>query len=437
MHHVKISLSWQILIALILGITVGIILHNQLESYEWFIKNVLTPIGDIFIHLIKMIVVPIVISTLIIGISGINNTKKLGRLGLKTIIYFEVITTISIIVGLTLANIFQPGHGVDMSILTKTDISQYKKISENIQNIPYSLVHTILSLIPSNIFLSMVKGDMLQIIFFSVLFGIGLSTLPQKTKKPFLIIFKAISESMFKITNIIMLYAPIGVFGLISVTVSNFGVSSLLPLSKLVILIYFAIIFFALVILGTIARLCKLRIWMLIRILKKELILAYSTASSEMVLSRIIKKMENYGGSKSIVNFVIPTGYSLNLDGSTLHQSIAAIFIAQLYGIELSLHHEIILILTLMITSKGIAGIPGVSFIVLLTTLSSVGIPLEGLTFIAGIDRILDMARTALNVIGNALAALVISKWENKFDKQKSIEYEKKFIKKNKSIYQN
>ena len=207
-------------------------------------------------------------------------------------------------------------------------------------------------------------------------------------------------------------------------TVANFGFASLVPLAKLVVLVYFAIIFFALVVLGSVAKLCKLSIWTLIKILKDELILAYSTASSETVLPRIIEKMEAYGAPKSITSFVVPTGYSFNLDGSTLYQSIAAIFIAQLYGIDLSIGQEIVLVLTLMVTSKGIAGVPGVSFVVLLATLGSVGIPLEGLAFIAGVDRILDMARTALNVVGNALAVLVIAKWEHQFDRKKAKAYE-------------
>ncbi|AHK19536.1 glutamate/aspartate:proton symporter GltP [Yersinia similis] len=425
MKSIKISLAWQILIALVLGILVGAILHNQIESREWLVSNILSPAGDIFIRLIKMIVVPIVISTLIVGIAGVGDAKKLGRIGLKTIIYFEVITTIAIIIGITLANVFQPGLGIDMSALTVVDISQYEKTTEQVQSGSHSLVSTILSLIPANVFASMAKGDMLPIIFFSVLFGLGLSSLPKETKEPLLNVFKAVSESMFKVTHMIMRYAPIGVFGLISVTVANFGFASLIPLAKLVILVYAAILFFALVILGTVARLCKLRIWILIRILKDELILAYSTASSETVLPRIIEKMEAYGAPKAITSFVVPTGYSFNLDGSTLYQSIAAIFIAQLYGIELSIGQEIILVLTLMVTSKGIAGVPGVSFVVLLATLGSVGIPLEGLAFIAGVDRILDMARTALNVVGNALAVLVIAKWENQFDDKKAKAYEK------------
>lgn len=428
MKKFKFTLAWQIVAALILGIIVGAVLHNQEESRVWLVSNILSPAGDIFIRLIKMIVIPIVISTLIVGIAGVGDAKKLGRIGLKTIIYFEVITTVAIIVGITLANVFQPGHGIDMSTLATVDISQYEKTTEQVQSGSHSLVSTILALIPSNLFASMAKGDILPIIFFSVLFGLGLSSLPKETKEPLLKVFKAVSESMFKVTHMIMRYAPIGVFGLISVTVANFGFASLVPLAKLVVLVYFAIIFFALVVLGSVAKLCKLSIWTLIKILKDELILAYSTASSETVLPRIIEKMEAYGAPKSITSFVVPTGYSFNLDGSTLYQSIAAIFIAQLYGIDLSIGQEIVLVLTLMVTSKGIAGVPGVSFVVLLATLGSVGIPLEGLAFIAGVDRILDMARTALNVVGNALAVLVIAKCEHQFDRKKAKAYEENML---------
>ena len=294
------------------------------------------------------------------------------------------------------------------------------------QNGPHSLVTTILSLIPQNIFASLVKGDMLPIIFFSVLFGMGLSALPSEQRDPLVNIFRSVSETMFKVTHMIMRYAPVGVFALIAVTIANFGFTSLWPLAKLVLLVYAAILFFAFVILGGVARLCKLRITTLMRILKDELILSYSTSSSETVLPRIMEKMEAYGAPKAITSFVVPTGYSFNLDGSTLYQSIAAIFIAQLYGIDLSLTDEIILVLTLMVTSKGIAGVPGVSFVVLLATLGSVGIPLEGLAFIAGVDRIMDMARTALNVVGNALAVLVIARWENQFDAEQAKAYELK-----------
>ncbi|WP_353233213.1 cation:dicarboxylate symporter family transporter, partial [Pseudomonas helleri] len=235
--------------------------------------------------------------------------------------------------------------------------------------------------------------------------------------------FQGVSESMFKVTHMIMNYAPIGVFALIAVTVANFGFASLVPLAKLVVLVYAAILFFAFAVLGLIAKLFGFSVIKLMRIFKDELVLAYSTASSETVLPRVIEKMEAYGCPKAICSFVVPTGYSFNLDGSTLYQSIAAIFIAQLYGIDLSISQQLLLVLTLMVTSKGIAGVPGVSFVVLLATLGSVGIPLEGLAFIAGVDRVMDMARTALNVIGNALAVLVISRWEGMYDAAKGERY--------------
>ena len=424
MKGFKISLAWQILTALVLGIVVGAVLHNQPDNREWLVANILNPAGDIFIHLIKMIVVPIVISSLVVGIAGVGDAKKLGRIGVKTILYFEVITTIAIVVGITLANVFQPGSGIDMSTLATVDISKYEATTAEVQGGPHSLVTTILSLIPQNIFASMAKGDMLPIIFFSVLFGLGLSSLPSEQRDPLVNLFRGISEAMFKVTHMIMRYAPVGVFALIAVTIANFGFASLWPLAKLVLLVYAAILFFAFVVLGGVARFCKLRITTLMRILKDELILSYSTSSSETVLPRIMEKMEAYGAPKAITSFVVPTGYSFNLDGSTLYQSIAAIFIAQLYGIDLSLTDEIVLVLTLMVTSKGIAGVPGVSFVVLLATLGSVGIPLEGLAFIAGVDRIMDMARTALNVVGNALAVLVIARWENQFDAEQAKEYE-------------
>lgn len=422
MTKTRLSLAWQIVIGLVLGIALGALLNHFSAEKAWWIANVLQPAGDIFIRLIKMIVIPIVISSLIVGIAGVGDAKKLGRIGLKTILYFEVVTTVAILLGLVLGNIFHPGTGIDMSSLSSVDITQYEKTTDEVQH-GHSFVGTILGLIPPNVFAAIVKGDMLPIIFFSVIFGLGLSSLKAELREPLVTVFQSISETMFKVTHMIMGYAPIGVFALIAVTVANFGFASLLPLAKLVILVYAAVAIFACVVLGAIAKAFGFSIFNLMRILKGELILAYSTASSETVLPRIIEKMEAYGAPKSISSFVVPTGYSFNLDGSTLYQSIAALFIAQLYGIHLPISQQIMLVLTLMVTSKGIAGVPGVSFVVLLATLGSVGIPLEGLAFIAGVDRIMDMARTALNVVGNALAVLVIARWEGLYDDEKGHAY--------------
>ncbi|AGN77242.1 MULTISPECIES: glutamate/aspartate:proton symporter GltP [Pseudomonas] len=422
MKKAKLSLAWQIVIGLVLGVAIGALLNHFSAEKAWWISNVLQPAGDIFIRLIKMIVVPIVISSLIVGIAGVGDAKKLGSIGLKTIIYFEVVTTIAIVVGLVLANLFHPGAGIDMSTLGTVDISKYQATAAEVQH-EHAFIETLLNLIPSNIFAALMRGEMLPIIFFSVMFGLGLSSLQAELRDPLVRTFQAVSETMFKVTHMIMNYAPIGVFALIAVTVANFGFSSLLPLAKLVLLVYFAIAFFAFMVLGLVARVFGFSVIKIMRIMKDELILAYSTSSSETVLPRVIEKMEKYGAPKSICSFVVPTGYSFNLDGSTLYQSIAAIFIAQLYGIDLSWSQQLLLVLTLMVTSKGIAGVPGVSFVVLLATLGSVGIPLEGLAFIAGVDRIMDMARTALNVVGNALAALVIARWEGMYDAAKGEQY--------------
>ncbi|WP_075980453.1 cation:dicarboxylate symporter family transporter [Bacillus massilinigeriensis] len=412
----KIGLAWQILIGLVLGVIVGAIFYGNPH-----IGTYLQPIGDIFLRLIKMIVIPIVISSIIVGVASVGDTKSLGRLGGKTLIYFEIITTIAIIVGLLSANIFQPGAGVDMQTLQKTDINSYVDTAETVQN--HGFADTIVNIVPSNIFQSFVQGDMLAIIFFSVLFGLGVAAIGEKGK-PVLKFFQGTADTMFYVTNVVMKFAPLGVFALIGITVSKFGLESLIPLGKLVITVYGVMIFFVVVVLGIVAKIVGVNIFKFIGLLKDELILAYSTSSSETVLPRIMEKMEKFGCPKSITSFVVPTGYSFNLDGSTLYQALAAIFIAQMYGIDLSIGHQLSLLFVLMITSKGIAGVPGVSFVVLLATLGTVGIPVEGLAFIAGIDRILDMARTAVNVVGNSLATVVISKWEGKFQAPEELELE-------------
>lgn len=411
----RIPLAYQILIGLILGIIVGAIFYGnpKVELY-------LQPLGTMFINMIKMIVVPIIVSTLIVGVAGTGDVKQLGKLGGKTMIYFQVVSLIAIIVGLSAANIFKPGEGIDMSSLSKGNIDQYVQTTEEVQN--NGFMDVIVGIIPSNIVQSMADADMLPIIFFSVLFGLGLASVGEKGK-PVLAFFQGVSSAMFWVTNAIMRFAPIGVFGLIGVTVSKFGLSSLVPLGKLMILVYVTMIFFVVVVLGLICKMVGTSIFSIIKTLKDELILAYSTSSSETVLPKLMEKMQKKGCPQDIVSFVIPTGYSFNLDGSTLYQALAAIFIAQMYGIDLSVMEQVTLVLVLMITSNGIAGVPGVSFVVLLATLGTVGIPLEGLAFIAGVDRLLDMGRTVVNVLGNATATIVISKAEGRFQEEQQMVY--------------
>lgn len=411
----KIGLAWQILIGLILGIIVGVVFYGNPN-----VATYLQPIGDIFLRLIKMIVIPIVVSSLIVGVANVGDVKKLGKLGGKTILYFEIITTIAIVVGLLAANVFQPGAGVNIKSLEKTDIQSYIDTTNEVQH--HSMVETFVNIVPKNVFESLATGNMLPIIFFSVMFGLGVAAIGEKGK-PVLRFFQGTAEAMFYVTNQVMKFSPFGVFALIGVTVSKFGVASLLPLSKLVVLVYAVMAFFVLVVLGGTAKLVGVNIFHIIKILKNELVLAYSTSSSETVLPKIMEKMERFGCPKAITSFVVPTGYSFNLDGSTLYQALAAVFIAQLYGIDMPLSQQISLVLVLMVASKGIAGVPGVSFVVLLATLGTVGIPVEGLAFIAGIDRILDMARTVVNVIGNSLASVVISKWEGQYNEEQGKQY--------------
>jgi proton glutamate symport protein len=370
-----------------------------------------------------MIVIPIVVASLIVGIAGTGDSKKVGSLGVKTIAYFEIVTTFAIIIGLFLANIFQPGQGVDIESAQKTDIGQYVETSE--EESQKSVAETFLHIVPTNLFKSLAEGDMLAIIFFTVFFALGISKLGERGK-PVIAFFDATAQAMFNVVNMIMKFAPFGVFALIGVTVSKFGFDSLMSLGKLIILVYAALIFFLIVVLGIIAKIANVNIFRMLAYLKDELLLAYSTSSSETVLPRIMKKMEEIGCPKSIVSFVIPIGYTFNLDGSVLYQSIAALFLAQVYGIDLTIWHQITLVLVLMVTSKGMAAVPGTSFVVLLATLGSIGVPAEGLAFIAGVDRIMDMARTVVNLVGNALAAVVMSHWQGQFDGKKANEIMKR-----------
>ncbi|MBV4420380.1 cation:dicarboxylase symporter family transporter [Clostridium tyrobutyricum] len=426
MKKIKFGLATKIIIGLVLGIIVGAVFYGNPN-----VSTYLQPIGDIFLRLIKMIVIPIVFSCLVVGVAGVGDMKQLGKLGVKSIVYFEIMSTIAIIVGLLIANIFHPGTGINMNGLSKSNISGFVNTAKTVSH--HGFKDTIVGIVPDNLFTSLSNGDMLPIIFFAVIFGLGVAAIGEKGK-PILKLAEGISEAMFWVTNQIMKTAPIGVFALIGVTVSKFGLQSLIPLGKLVITVYGSMILFVIIIMGIVAKLFGNNIIHIIKVLKDELILAYTTSSSETVLPRIMTKMEKYGCPSSIASFVVPTGYSFNLDGSTLYEAIAALFIAQMYGIHLSLFAQINLVIVLMITSKGIAGVPGVSFVVLLATLGSVGIPVEGLAFIAGIDRILDMARTAVNVVGNSLAVVVVSKWEGIYDDEKGRKY-LKFLSEQKTEY--
>jgi proton glutamate symport protein len=402
----KPGLALQIVFGLIAGVLFGYILPQYGDAVK--------PFGDAFIRAIKMIVVPIVFSTIIIGIAGVGDVKKVGRLGGKTILYFEIITTIAIVLGVFISNVVKPGAGIHLSDLAKTDITKYTGTAAN-----HSTVDMLVNIVPTNIIDGMARADLLQVIFFSVFFGLAMAAVGEKSK-PMLDLAHSIAEIMFKLTNMIMSFAPMGVFALIAYTVSHFGLGVLLPLGKLVGLLYITAALFIVFVFGTILKLAGVSLFKLIKGLGEELLLAYSTASSESVMPRIMRKMEQFGVPRSIVSFVIPTGYTFNLDGSALYQGMAIPFIAQMYGIHLSLSQQVFIILILMVTSKGIAGVPGASFVVLAATLSSTGLPVEGLAIIAGVDRIMDMARTAVNVMGYSVASIVMAKWEKVYDSSRA-----------------
>ncbi|WP_144498983.1 cation:dicarboxylate symporter family transporter [Bacillus pumilus] len=411
MKKLKFGLATQILIGLILGVVVGAIFFGN-PGVETYLK----PIGDFFLRLIKMIVIPIVVSSLILGVAGAGDGKKVGKLGFRTILYFEIITTFAIILGLVLANFVQPGAGVDFGHTEKQDISQYVETEK--EQSSKSVADTFLHIVPTNFFQSLAEGDLLAIIFFTVLFALGVSAIGERGK-PVLAFFEGVSHAMFHVVNVVMKAAPFGVFALIGVTVSKFGLESLISLGKLVGLVYFALALFLIVVFGINGKMIGVNIFRFLAYMKDEMLLAFSTSSSETVLPRVMDKMERIGCPKGIVSFVIPIGYTFNLDGSVLYQAIAALFLAQVYGIDLTIVQQLTLILVLMVTSKGMAAVPGTSFVVLLATLGTIGVPAEGLAFIAGVDRIMDMARTVVNLTGNALAAVVMSKWEGQYDPEK------------------
>lgn len=406
----KTSLVKRILIGLVAGIAVGAILNHYPEYRDWANHNVLQPAGDIFIKLMKMIVVPLVFSCMVVGIAGTADGKALGRIGVKILFYFFCITTSAILFGLAIGNLLQPGTGADIASLGQAKLANLPSASPS-----HGLGQVILNIIPDNIVDAMAQGKLLPVLFFSILFGAGLSMLDKQQKEPLIAALRGVSSAMFNVTHIVMSYSPIGIFGLIGVTVANFGFASLLPLTKLIGVTYVAVVLFAIVVLGGVARLAGINIFALMWEIKDELILAFSSASSATVMPQLMEKMEAYGSPRSITSLVIPAGYSFNLDGASLFLGIGTLFIAQLYNIQLSVADQAMLVVTMVLTSKGAAGVPGFMFVILTATLTSAGLPLEGIAFIAGIYRLMDMPNTALNVLGNALAPLVIAKWEKQF----------------------
>lgn len=409
------SLGWQIVIGLIVGIILGVIFFKNKMAI-----TAMQNIGIMFIGLIQMIVLPIVISSLTVGIAKMGDMHKLGRVGLKTLIYFEILSTIAIVLGMIAGNVFEPGAHVNIHNLQATNISSYLSTAKSAGT--GSLWETVMDIVPTNIFSSLSENKMLQVILFSVFFGLGTAAIGPKGQV-IIDLLDAVAEVMFKVTNWVMSLAPIGVGALIGATVAQMGLGSLTSLGYFIFVAYLTMIIFIVVVLGLVLKFYHINIFDLFKVLREEIILAFTTASSEATLPRIVSKMEKFGVNQGVVSFVVPTGYTFNLDGSAIYQAIAALFMAQAYNIHLSLAQQITLLVVLMITSKGMAGVPGASFVVLLATVATIGVPAQGLAFIAGVDRLVDMGRTVVNVVGNSTAAIVIAKSEKDFDDTKRIAY--------------
>ncbi|GIN40126.1 MULTISPECIES: C4-dicarboxylate transporter DctP [Heyndrickxia] len=403
------NLTVQVLTAIFIGVIVGLVWPD--------VGKQMKPLGDTFINAVKMLIAPIIFLTIVLGIAKMGDMKKVGKVGGKAIIYFEIVTTLALIIGLLVVNILHPGSGLDPDKLPKGDISQYTSDGEKLNWVDF-LTH----IVPHSMVSAFAEGDILQVLFFSILFGVGLAALGEKGKSV-IDFFDKISQVFFKIIGYVMRAAPIGAFGAIAYTIGTFGLQSLVPLGKLMISVYVTMFLFIFVVLNLICRKYGFSLWNYLRFIKDELLIVLGTSSSESVLPRMMDKMEKFGCSKSVVGLVIPTGYSFNLDGTSIYLVMATVFLSQVFGIDLTIGHQITIILILMLTSKGAAGVTGSGFIVLASTLSALHIiPIEGLALLLGVDRFMSEGRSIVNLIGNGVATIVVAKSEKEFDESKHAE---------------
>ncbi len=401
----RVNLTAQIFIGMLLGILLGHWYHvtHDAAGWEWFASRV-SILSDIFLRLIKMIIAPLVFATLVVGVAKVGDFKSVGRIGLKTILYFQFATILALTLGLLLVNLFEPGKVMQLTLPEQTQQSGVNAKS-------FDPKEFITHVIPKSVVESMADNDILPIVVFSLFFGIGAASLGDKAK-PLINGIDALSHIMFKVTNYVMKFAPIGVFGAIAAVVAKQGLSVISGYLYLILTFYGGLLFFGFVILGLICYSLKIPFVKLLQHIKEPALLAFSTASSEAAFPKTIEALEKYGCSNRIISFVLPIGYSFNLDGSIMYMAFATQFIAQAYGMELNTQQQITMLLILLVTSKGMAGVPRASLVVIAAMLGSFNIPEAGLLLILGIDQILDMGRSATNVLGNAVATAVVSKWE-------------------------
>ena len=366
----------------------------------------LRPFSTIFIRLIKSLIAPLIFSTLVVGIAGHGDLRQVGRMGVKALVYFEILTTLALIVGLVAVNTVKPGVGVTLHAAEgASEIIAHKQTFSDV----------VTHIVPQSIVQAAAEGEVLQIVVFALLFSLGLAAIPEQKRLVALNFFDAVAETMFKVAGIVMLYAPIGVGAAIAVTVGSRGMSVLINLGMLIVTLYGALLVFAVAVLVPVALLTGVPLRRFIDAVREPALIAFSTTSSEAALPKAFEALERMGVPRRIVAFVLPTGYSFNLDGSTLYLSLTSVFVAQAAGIDMPLSTQILMMVTLMLTSKGVAGVPRGALIILAGALSSFGLPLEGVAVILGVDSILDMGRTSINVIGNCLATVVVARWEGEF----------------------
>lgn len=401
------KLTLHIFIALVAGILFGWLLPQYAVKMQ--------PLGDLFLRMVKMIIAPLIFATLTVGIAGHGNVKNLGKIGLKTIVYFEIATTIALVLGLVMANLLKPGAGfnIDINTLSMATVEQMQN-SQHSLTLVQMLVHSV----PVSVVEAMANGDLLQIVVFAIFFALAVCAVGQKAR-PVLDFLQSTCDIMFKFTEYVMRFAPVGVFGAISATIGQNGIGILVSYLKLIAITYFSLILFVIIVLAVACKIIKIPFMGILKTIKDPALLAFTTASSEAALPKAMELMEKFGVPKSIVSFVMPMGYTFNLDGSTMYLTLATLFCAQVVGIEIPLEQQLMIIFTLMLTSKGIAGVPRVSLVILTGTLTSFGLPVVGVAVLLGIDQILDMGRTTVNLIGNCVATTVVARWENEFDYKK------------------
>ncbi len=398
------GVTTQIFIGLIAGVAIG---------YLWPSFGVsVRPLADAFLRMIKMIIAPLLFSTLVVGIAGTGDLKAMGRIGLKAILYFEIATTIALLLGLGLANLFHPGAGLALPV--DGDTATLAALSQTQQHAWDIFLH----LFPTSVIDAMARGDILQMVVFASFFGVAAAAMGPKAK-PALDVLESTAQVMFRFTGYIMRFAPIGVFAAIAATIGGHGLAILVTLGKLVALMYLGYALFVLLVVGGVSVLIRVPFLTFASAIREPFLIAFTTASSEAALPKALEVMERFGVPKNIVSFVLPTGYSFNLDGTTLYLSLASLFVAQLAGVHLSLGQQLVMMLTLMLTSKGVAGVPRAALVVLTATLTQFGLPLEGAAILLGIDQLLDMGRTSVNVMGNCMATAVVARWEGVFDDER------------------